>query len=372
MRHGLPLSDEPCVSTTNAQTRKRGRARTGLPPHPHDAFFRRVFSVPKHAAGLLSIALPVEVQAVLDLNPARVTIRDPTHVSPRLRGTVSDLVVQVPRLDGSGPPALVVFAIEHQRRDERFMALRLHAYAARLWERWLREHPKATHLPAIVPVVIHTGRRPWRSPTQFSALLDLPPAPADGLLRPFLPDYGYVLLDLADGGVTREWLRARATEPVSETALEILQAGERPEAAVLFDAWVERLASLHAEPGGASTIAAFLCYLFYVGTVPEAQILEAAEDLPEQAAEEFMTTAQQMMARARQEGRQEGRLEGRQEGLDAGERAALAAMVLRQAWLRFGEIPPETAARIDAAAKPELEHFVEVILTAERLDDLFV
>lgn len=36
------------------------------------------------------------------------------------------------------PPALIIFAIEHQRRDDRFMALRLHVYAALLWERWLR------------------------------------------------------------------------------------------------------------------------------------------------------------------------------------------------------------------------------------------
>lgn len=371
MRRAVAVSDEPDVSTTNARTRKRGRSQNKIPPHPHDTFFRRVFSVPRHATGLLRIALPAELQALLDLDPARVTVRDPTHVSPRLRGTMSDVVVQVPRLDASAPPALVFFAIEHQRRNERFMALRLHAYATRLWERWLREHPKATRLPPVVPVVVHTGRRPWRAPTRLSALLDLPPAPADGLLRPFLPEYGYVLLDLADQGVTRAWLRARASDPVSETALEVLQAGDRPDAAALFDEWVARLASLRAEPAGASTLAAFLCYLLYVGTVPEAQILDAAEDLPEQAAEEFMTTAQQMMARAREEGREEGREVGREEGRDAGEHAALAAVVLRLARLRFGEVPPETAARIQAAAKPELERWVDGILGAERLNDLF-
>lgn len=371
MRRAVAVSDEPDVSTTNARTRKRGRSQNKIPPHPHDTFFRRVFSVPRHATGLLRIALPAELQALLDLDPARVTVRDPTHVSPRLRGTMSDVVVQVPRLDASAPPALVFFAIEHQRRNERFIALRLHAYATRLWERWLREHPKATRLPPVVPVVVHTGRRPWRAPTRLSALLDLPPAPADGLLRPFLPEYGYVLLDLADQGVTRAWLRARASDPVSETALEVLQAGDRPDAAALFDEWVARLASLRAEPAGASTLAAFLCYLLYVGTVPEAQILDAAEDLPEQAAEEFMTTAQQMMARAREEGREEGREVGREEGRDAGEHAALAAVVLRLARLRFGEVPPETAARIQAAAKPELERWVDGILGAERLNDLF-
>lgn len=77
-----------------------------------------------------------------------------------------------------------------------------------------------------------------------------------------------------------------------------------------------------------------------------------------------MTTAQQMMARARNEGREEGR--------DAGERAALSAAVLRLAHLKFGHVPPETAARIEAAGKPELERWLEGMLTAERLNDLFV
>jgi hypothetical protein len=61
----------------------------------------------------------------------------------------------------------------------------------------------------------------------------------------------------------------------------------------------------------------------------------------------------------------------RQEGLDAGEHAALAAMLLRLARLRFGEVPAETAARIEAAPKADLERFIEGILTAERLNDLF-
>ena len=46
-------------------------------------------------------------------------------------------------------------------------------------------------------------------------------------------------------------------------------------------------------------------------------------------------------------------------------------MLLRLARLRFGEVPAETAARIEAAPKADLERFIEGILTAERLNDLF-
>ena len=76
---------------------------------------------------------------------------------------------------------------------------------------------------------------------------------------------------------------------------------------------------------------------------------------------------QEGLAKGRQEGRQEGRHEGRQEG----ERAALAAVVLVQARLRFRDIPAETVARIEAAPKSALNRWIERILTAETLDELF-
>ncbi|MCK6576403.1 DUF4351 domain-containing protein, partial [Myxococcota bacterium] len=89
----------------------------------------------------------------------------------------------------------------------------------------------------------------------------------------------------------------------------------------------------------------------------------------------FMTGAQQLI----QEGLEKGRVEGLEMGLEMGiekgrvegERAALVATVLRLARLRFGDVPAEAASRIASASTTELERYVEGILTAERLDDLF-
>ena len=76
-----------------------------------------------------------------------------------------------------------------------------------------------------------------------------------------------------------------------------------------------------------------------------------------------MTAAQEWML--------EGMEKGRQEGREEGERAALAAVVLVQARLRFRDIPAETVARIESAPKSELNGWIERILTAETLDELF-
>ena len=264
------------------------------PPNPHDAYFRQVFGQPRHMAGLLKIVLPRQINALLDLDPARLRFLDPTHVDPELRGTTSDLTVEVPRREARGSPpgsppdsAIFVFAVEHQRRDERFIVFRQLTYCVRIWERWLRDHPDATHLPPIVPVVVHNGDRPWRSPTQLESLFHLPDVPRDAWVRSFLPSLEILLVDLAGPEFTRDRLRGAGADTVSETLLEILQAATRPEAEHLFEDWTSSLESLRGEPAGGSTLVAVLWYLLSVSAVPDQQIVAASEVLPEPARETF-------------------------------------------------------------------------------------
>jgi flagellar biosynthesis/type III secretory pathway protein FliH len=122
-------------------------------------------------------------------------------------------------------------------------------------------------------------------------------------------------------------------------------------------------------------LAAVLCYLLYVSPVPSDRVVRAADPLPASLKEEIVTGAQQLIEQGRQEGLQrgrvEGRVEGRIEGRVEGRQEALAATLLRLAHRRFGDIPAETAARIEAAPTPDLERWLEGLLTAERLNDLF-
>ena len=84
-----------------------------------------------------------------------------------------------------------------------------------------------------------------------------------------------------------------------------------------------------------------------------------------------MTAAQEWFLEGKQEGRAEGRAEGRVEGREEGERVALASTLSKLARLRFRDVPPDSAARIESASKAELERWFERILTAETLDDVF-
>jgi flagellar biosynthesis/type III secretory pathway protein FliH len=119
------------------------------------------------------------------------------------------------------------------------------------------------------------------------------------------------------------------------------------------------------------TLVAVLWPLLSVSAVPDQQFVAASEMLPEPARETFMTGAAQLTQRGLERGLVRGRQEGREEGREEGEHAALAFTVVRLARQRFGEVPAETAARIEASTRAELERYIDTILTADRLADLF-
>ncbi len=263
------------------------------------------------------------------------------------------------------------FAVEHQRGDARFIVLRQLDYCVRIWTRWLKDNPRATHLPPIIPVLVHSGDRPWRSPTRLRDLSDLRGLPRNAGLLSMMPSLRVVLADLAGPRLTRARLCGAGLAPVSGALLKILQAGPRAEAPDLFDEWTSRLAPLRDEPAGGSTLCAALWHLFYVSAVPKDRIIAAAETLPEPEKERFMTGAQQCIAEGRQLGRDEGRLEGRLEGRAEGTHLALASAVCRLATRRFGDLPPAIEAQIRAASTDDLERWLDRLLTAERLSDLF-
>ena len=193
----------------------------------------------------------------------------------------------------------------------------------------------------------------------------------DAAVRSYLPSLELVVADLAGPELTREVLRASDAEPVSETLLEILQGASGPEASALFDEWTARLRPLQGEPAGASTLCAVLCYLTHVSAIPRPRISAAAEALPEPEKETFMTAAQEWMLEGLEKGREEGLKQGLEKGRQEGARAALASMLLMQIRLRFRDVPSDVTARIEAATKPELERWIQRILTAETVDDLF-
>lgn len=139
---------------------------------PHDTFFARLCGRLDVAADQLRRLVPAELASRLDWSTLRL---EPTvtrdDVGRELR---SDLVFSV-----QGPnrrPLLLYVHLEHQRRHEPLMALRMLAYETRIWHGWCeletrRSGTPPRHLPPVVALVVYNGPAPWTAPTQFEDLI---------------------------------------------------------------------------------------------------------------------------------------------------------------------------------------------------------
>ncbi|MBF0181170.1 MAG: DUF4351 domain-containing protein [Magnetococcales bacterium] len=68
----------------------------------------------------------------------------------------------------------------------------------------------------------------------------------------------------------------------------------------------------------------------------------------------------------RKEGIQIGRQEGRQDGIQIGERNTLLRLLTR----RFGDLPAEVHAKVNAAEMDTLESWIDQVLDAHSLNDV--
>ncbi|MCO5170950.1 MAG: Rpn family recombination-promoting nuclease/putative transposase [Planctomycetes bacterium] len=331
-------------------------------PNPHDRLFKAVFSVPANArALLLGAGLPAGVVEGLGrLRPA-----PGSAVGHGLTEVHRDLVFSS-RLRGRGSLRLL---IEHQRREQARMPLRALRYAARELEAWQRRHPRSRRLPAVLPLVLHQGRRPWRGERRLSDLLDLPPDLRRGL-GPHLPALDLPLLDLAT--TTLAALQRLPGPPLARLALAALKLAAEPRADLLdvFERGAADVRAVARDPGGHDALGEVVRYALSVrrGLDLEAVGERLERVLGRRAREVVMgSTAQKLIDEGRAEGLAEGRTEGRAEGNAEGARRVLERLLRT----RFGELSPATRRRLQAADPSRLEAWAERVLTAERLEDVF-
>jgi len=113
-------------------------------------------------------------------------------------------------------------------------------------------------------------------------------------------------------------------------------------------------------PSGPDALATLLCYLFRVGDPNPDQVkdflIEQAGDKGEEA---YVTAAERLTKDAAEKAAKKGRAEGR------------AAVVLKLLELRFSPLTAEAVEWIEQASAEQLDVWVERVLSAETLDDVF-
>ena len=296
----------------------------------HDAFFKQLFSDPEVAASQLRWHLPTRAREAIDWQS--LALVDGSFVDEALRPRHTDLLFEV-RLR-AGRPGMVYLLFEHQSRTDPRMPMRLRRYIGRIWDRWETEHPDTLPFPAVVPVLLSQGPRPWTAPLRLHEVVDLD-GPLAGL-APHVPDFAPILVDLAL--IDDEDLRG---DDRSRLGLRLLKHARD------VDPWPILLANLDllarvVERRNPRAAAPFLHYLVRVAQAPpgpeviamlqdriQPEVVEEAlswherekrkaveealswhEREKRKAVEEALSWHEREKRRAAQEGREEGREEG--------------------------------------------------------------
>jgi hypothetical protein len=314
---------------------------------PHDAVFRRVLGEPTNAASQLRATLPAGLVGRLDLD--RLTRVSGSFVDARLRWRHSDLLFTAPL---EGHEAFVYILVEHQSGGDPLMPFRMLRYVVRIWDRYLSEHPEATRLPAVIPLVVHHNRRPWTGPIDVLEIIDLDRGTADAA-KDYLPQLRFLLDDLAR--IDEQALRARPlTPPVRMTLLLLKIATGNARLAADLRQWADELRAVLDRPGGVEDFASLLTYIEVVGEAPANELHDLLAQLGPEAEEAYVTTAEMLRA----EGEARGEARGRAEAL------------VQLLTLKFGPLPAAELDAVRAASTRQLETWTARVLTADTPDEV--
>lgn len=327
---------------------------------PHDAFVKAYFQNLDALRGELARVLAPELLAALDLDHVEQVTAE--FIDERLRRKQADLVFRAPLR--AGGEVFVYFLVEHQSRVDRLMPFRVLVYVTAIWTTWLEryeaEHGRPPdHLPAVLPLVIYHGDRPW--PADRRALCDLVdlPAPLHPAVARWLPSLTLLLDDL--GALDDAALEAPEAAALTALGLLALKHGPRPDLERRLLRCHRHLRHAASTPAGRSALEALFEYLLRVNDTVERTRLarEIRRVAGPEAQEVAMTAAQRLIAEGREEGREEGRAEGQRLTLER---------LLR---LKFGPLPDDAERRLATADAAALARYTERVLTADTLAAVF-
>lgn len=256
---------------------------------PHDSLFRWTFSSPENAASELRAVLPPGLTGRLDLD--RLIPVPGTFVDEDLRQRHTDVLYTAP-LDGRD--AYLSVLMEHQSTSDPLMAYRMARYMMKIWDRYLREHPGARRLPAVIPLVVYTGKSRWSAPVRLQDLIDLVPVGGEEAAD-YMPRFSFLLDDLS--AVDPAELRAR--DVTVEVRVSMLSFVHVPGNARLHEApqdWRDDLRALVDEPDGDLKLAAQMAYIMRKGETPASDLASLFASLGPDAEKVYMTTADMLKA----------------------------------------------------------------------------
>lgn len=156
---------------------------------------RELLGNPQNLRDLIADVAPQFVEH-LDFSHAKSVERD--FQLEDWRGREADRLFEIPyRESGMQTSVLVCVLVEHQSTPDLMMPFRLLQYGVLYWDRQWKEWRSSSaprdplRLNAVLPIVLYTGSRPWKSGHHFSDLIAGPES-----IRALAPHWPPLVLDI--------------------------------------------------------------------------------------------------------------------------------------------------------------------------------
>ncbi len=167
----------------------------------HDQAYKQLFSNPELVRDLLRDVVRQDWVELVDFSTLERS--NASYVSKKLQSRHSDLLwsAQLKPAPGAKPNAqperlYIYLLLEFQSSVDRHMAARLMTYMGLLYEDLIKTHKHyrcgKAKLPAVLPLVLYNGAKPWRAAQNLSDLI----APTHPSLEPYRPRLHYFTLDV--------------------------------------------------------------------------------------------------------------------------------------------------------------------------------
>lgn len=315
----------------------------------HDNSYKLLFSHPQMVQDLLTGF--VHEPWVSELDFSTLETASGSYVADDLRDPKDDIIWRLRFKDGW---LYLYLLLEFQSSVDTHMAVRILTYIGLLYQDLIKQKQFTADgkLPPILPLVLYNGKPRWQASLNISDLIEAPPGP----LRDYTPQLKYLLLD--EGAVEE-------TAPLAlrnlAAALFGLEKSREPGDA---DKIVGLLANWLCEPKQDSLRRAFVVWIKRVllpGRLPGVDLTQLGD------LQEINTMLAETVNEWIEQWKQQGELRGELKGEVKGEAKALMLLLTK----RFGPLAIETSQRLQTATAEQLERWLDRVLDAPTLADVF-
>ena len=315
--------------------------------YQYDAAYKNLFKNRDMVASLIRCFAPPDVVAKMDFSSLEPFPTE--HIAEDLRERRNDIIWRIRLKNACRQKDLshleddqycyLLFLLEFQSREDWWMAVRILAYTALLWQEIIKAGKlgKNHKLPPVFPLVLYNGGKAWGAPTDLRELL----FPYEDTLAPYQPQQRYAVLDA--GRVSEEALTR------NDELATLLIRFERAQSFEEIKQLITELGTVLPSSGSLPLHRAFISWLgnivfkqneiskdiLHCSTIHEACSMLA--DIAPHWEQTFM-----------EKGRNEGISIGRSEGIAIGETTAIRNILKEILNNRFGTLQNDIMASIDS------------------------